>query len=336
MSVQTMTNTDTSDVDATLTQIRRAVGAGAQIVRVAVPDMDAAGALPQLVEAAGVPVVADVHFDHRLAVAAVEAGVHKLRINPGNIGSDERVQAVVEAALDRGIPIRIGVNAGSLEKDLLDKYGHPTPEALAESALRNVNRVRDMGFEDIVVSIKASDVPMTVAANRIFAAQTALPLHLGITEAGTGYSGVVHSAVGLGVLLAEGIGDTIRVSLTGDVADEVKVGHEILLSLGLVQGARLVSCPTCGRCQVDLPALAADVQEIVDDIDEPLLVAVMGCEVNGPGEAREADVGLAAGRGRAAIFRHGEIIKTVNMSDALAALRDEIDVVLSDRRVGSA
>ncbi|MFP3902644.1 MAG: flavodoxin-dependent (E)-4-hydroxy-3-methylbut-2-enyl-diphosphate synthase [Armatimonadota bacterium] len=332
VSVQTMTNTDTSDVQATLKQIRRSVGAGAQIVRVAVPDMDAAEALPELIEGAGVPIVADIHFDYRLAVAAAEAGVHKLRINPGNIGSDERVQAVVDAAADNDIPIRIGVNAGSLEKKLLEKHGHPTPEALAESALRNVNRVRDMGFEDIVVSIKASDVPMTVAANRIFAQQTALPLHLGITEAGTGRSGVVHSAVGIGVLLADGIGDTIRVSLTGDVAEEVRVGREILLSLGLVEGARLVSCPTCGRCRVDLPALARDVQKIVDDIDEPLLVAVMGCEVNGPGEAREADVGLAAGRGRAAIFRHGEIIRTVNMSDALAALRDEIDAFLDDRR----
>ncbi len=324
VSVQTMTNTDTCDVEATLAQIRSAVGAGADIVRVAVPDAQAAAALREIVPAAGVPVVADIHFDHRLAIAAAEAGAHKLRINPGNIGDDARLRAVVETAAEQGIPIRIGVNSGSLEKDLLSKYGHPTAEALAESAVRNVERVRGMSFEDLVVSIKAPDVATTMAANRAFAERSDIPLHLGITEAGIGRAAVVYSAVGIGALLAEGIGDTIRVSLTGGVVEEVLVGREILLSLGLAAGPRLISCPTCARCKVDLPALAGEVEESLAGIDEPLVVAVMGCEVNGPGEAREADVGLAAGAGRVALFRKGEIVRTVEASAALEALRELI------------
>lgn len=332
VSVQTMTNTNTADATATIEQIQHAASAGADIVRVAVPDTDAVEALPEILEGSAVPIVADIHFDYRLAIAAADAGVHKLRINPGNIGSDDRVRAVVEAALRNEIPVRVGVNAGSLEKDLLEEYGHPTPEALATSAVRNVERVQKMGLSDIVVSIKASSVPITVEANRIFAADSDLPLHLGITEAGSGEPGIVHSSVGLGILLAEGIGDTIRVSLTGDIVQEVRVGRQILISLGLARGPRLVSCPTCGRCRVDLPALVDRVQALIEDIEEPIVVAVMGCEVNGPGEAREADVGLAAGRGRAAIFRHGEVTRSVPMEDALDALRQEIEQVLSGRR----
>ncbi len=321
VSVQTMTNTDTRDVQATIDQIRLAVGAGAQIVRCAVPDMEAAAALADIVPSVGVPVVADIHFDYRLAIAAAEAGVHKLRINPGNIGGDDKLRPVVEAARDRGIAIRVGVNAGSLEKDLLERFGHPAPEALAESALRNAERVEDMGFRDIVVSIKASDVMTTIAANRKFAERSDIPLHLGITEAGIGRAAIVHSAVGLGLLLAEGIGDTLRVSLTGDIIDEVLVGRDILLALGLISGPRLVSCPTCGRCQVDLAAIAGEVEAMLHDIDKPIVVAVMGCEVNGPGEAREADVGLAGGRSRCALFRRGEVLRTVPVADAVEELK---------------
>ncbi len=327
VSVQTMTNTRTADAAATLAQIHDARAAGADIVRVAIPDIEAAGALCEIVAGAGVPVVADIHFDYRLAVAAAEAGAHKLRINPGNIGDDTRLRPVVQAALNRGIPIRVGVNAGSLEKEVLERHGHPTPAALAESALHNVDRVRDMGLNDIVVSIKASDVRTTLEANRAFSAQSDLPLHLGITEAGIGRSGIVHSSVGLGLLLAAGIGDTIRVSLTGDIVQEVRTGRDILLALGLASGPRLVSCPTCGRCHVDLHALATQVQTLLEGVGAPITVAVMGCEVNGPGEAKEADVGIAAGRGRVALFRHGEVVRTVSITEALEALGDLIEQV---------
>ncbi len=332
VSIQTMTNTDTCDVEATVAQIMSAVATGADIVRVAVPGREAAAALCEIIPRASVPIVADVHFDYKLAIAAAQAGAHKLRINPGNIGGDDRLRAVADAAADHGIPIRVGINAGSLEKELLEKHGHPTALALVESALRNVERLRNMEFDDLIVSIKASEVATTVAANRAFAAQSDLPLHLGITEAGIGRSGIVHSAVGLGLLLAEGIGDTIRVSLTGDVSEEVLVGRDILLSLGLISGPRLVSCPTCGRCQVDLPALAQQVEQLLIGLEEPLVVAVMGCEVNGPGEAREADVGLAAGRDRVALFKHGEVVKTVEISQALDALRELIAEILADER----
>ncbi len=330
IAVQTMTNSDTCDVAGTLAQIRSANAAGADIVRVAVPNMDAVAALRDIIPETGLPIVADVHFDYRLAVGAAHAGAHKLRINPGNIGDDERLRAVVEAASEHGIPIRIGVNAGSLERDLLSKYGHPTAEALAESAFRNVERVQEMGFGEIVVSIKASDVATTVMANRMFASGSDLPLHVGITEAGIGRAAIVHSAIGIGLLLEDGIGDTIRVSLTGEIVEEVLAGRDILLALGLSSGPRLVSCPTCGRCQVDLPALATQVGEFLAGVDEPLVVAVMGCEVNGPGEAREADVGLAAGRDRATLFRRGEIVKTVRMDEALEALRELIMQAIGD------
>ncbi len=330
ISVQTMTNAPTPDVAATLEQIRDAVSAGADIVRVAVPDMESASALEDIVAGAGVPIVADIHFDYRLAVAAAHAGVHKLRINPGNIGDDTRLRAVVEAAIDRGIAVRVGVNAGSLEKQLLEHHGHPTPAALAESALRNVDRVRGMGLEDIVVSIKASDVGNTVKANRLFAAASDLPLHLGITEAGLGRSGVIHSSIGLGLMLAEGIGDTIRVSLTGDCVEEVRAGRDILRTLGLTCGPRLISCPTCARCHVDLTSLAREVDALLEHVTAPITVAVMGCEVNGPGEAKEADAGIAAGRGRVALFRRGEIVASVPVTAAVEALGELIEQVCVD------
>lgn len=324
VSVQTMTKTDTGDTEATLAQIRTAAAAGADIVRVAIPNQQVLDSFAQITAASPVPVVADIHFDYRLAVAAAERGAAKLRVNPGNIGDDRRLAAVIESAQAAGIPVRLGVNAGSLEKDILDKYGHPTAEALAESARRSVQRAERLDFGDIVVSIKASDVATTLAANRLFAQETDVPLHIGITEAGFGSSGVVRSALGLGLLLAEGLGDTLRVSLTDDPVEEVRVGRGILLELGLLSGPRLVSCPTCARCKVDLRPIAEEVEQALQEIDAPIVVAVMGCEVNGPGEAKEADIGLACGGDYAVIFRHGEPIKRVKMSEALEELLKEI------------
>lgn len=326
VSVQTMTKTSTSEVAATVAQIKAVVAAGAEIVRLAIPNEDAARGFAEIrQQVPGVPLVADIHFNHELALAAIAAGADKIRINPGNIGDDSRLGPVVEACADKGIPIRIGVNAGSLEKSLLEKYGGPTPEAAAESALRNVARVEAMGFANLLVSIKASDIWRTVQANRLFAKESDLPLHLGITEAGPGESGIVNGAAGVGIMLAEGLGDTLRISLTDPPAEEVRVGREILLALGLMQGPRLVSCPTCGRCRVDLQPLARQVKEALREIETPLVVAVMGCEVNGPGEAREADVGLAAGKDKAILFRRGEIVRTVPFSEALEALRTELN-----------
>lgn len=328
VSVQTMTKTPTSDVAATVAQIKAVVAAGAEIVRLAIPNDEAARGFAEIrQQLPGVPLVADIHFNHELALAAIAAGADKIRINPGNIGDDSRLGPVIEAAAARGIPIRIGVNAGSLEKSLLDKYGSPTPEAVAESALSNVARVEAMGFTNLVVSIKASDIWRTVQANRLFARENDIPLHLGITEAGPGEAGVVNGAAGVGIMLAEGLGDTLRISLTDPPAAEVRVGREILLALGLTQGPRLVSCPTCGRCQVDLQPLARRVKEALSHIETPLVVAVMGCEVNGPGEAREADVGLAAGKGKAILFRHGEVLRTVPFEDAFGALLAEVEKI---------
>jgi len=291
----------------------------------AIPNDEAARGFAEIrQQLPGVPLVADIHFNHELALAAIAAGADKIRINPGNIGDDNRLGPVIEAAAARGIPIRIGVNAGSLETSLLDKYGSPTPEAVAESALRNVARVEAMGFTNLAVSIKASDIWRTVQANRLFAKENNIPLHLGITEAGPGEAGVVNGAAGVGIMLAEGLGDTLRISLTDPPAAEVRVGREILLALGLTQGPRLVSCPTCGRCQVDLQPLARQVKEALSHIETPLVVAVMGCEVNGPGEAREADVGLAAGKGKAILFRHGEVLRTVPFGEAFEALMAEV------------
>ncbi len=324
VSVQTMTKTNTADAEATVDQVRRAAAAGADIVRVAVPNDAAAAAFGRIVEGSPAPIVADIHFDYRLAVSAAESGAAKLRINPGNIGDDRKVGAVVDAARAAGIPIRVGVNSGSVEKDLLAKYGHPCAEALCESALRSVARLEKLQFEDIVVSIKASDVARTVGANRLFAEKSQYPLHLGITEAGFGESGIIKSSCGLAILLAEGIGDTLRVSLTDSPVDEVRTGRQILMSLGLLSGPQLVSCPTCGRCKQDMTPITRTVAEALSTVHSPLIVAVMGCEVNGPGEAREADIGLAAGGKSAVLFRRGEQLGTWPVAEAVERLIDEM------------
>ena len=324
VSLQTMTKTDTADVAATVAQIKQALAAGADLVRLAIPNQAAARGFADIRQQLDAPLVADIHFDYKLALAAIAAGADKIRINPGNIGDDSRVGAVVEAAAAAGIPIRVGVNAGSLEKTLVEKYGGATPEAAAESALRNVARVEAMGFRDLVVSVKASDIWRTVQANRLFARESDCPLHLGITEAGPGEAGIVTGAAGVGILLAEGLGDTIRVSLTNPPTEEVVVGRQILLAMGLLSGPRLVSCPTCGRCRVDLQPLAQRVQEALREIETPLVVAVMGCEVNGPGEAKEADVGIAAGKDKVLLFRKGEALRTVPFAEAFDALMREV------------
>ncbi len=334
IAVQSMTNTKTSDPVATLEQINRLAEAGCDIVRCAVPDMAAAEGLKTIVKESPIPVIADVHFDYKLALAAIEAGVDGLRLNPGNIGGNDRVAAVVEAAKKRNIPIRIGVNAGSLPKDLLEKYGHPTPEALVEAAWRHIRILEEMDYKNIKISLKAHDVPLTLAAYRLMASQCDYPLHVGITEAGTVNSGIIKSAVGIGTLLAEGIGDTIRISLTGDPVREVKVGFEILKSLGLREyGPTLISCPTCGRTQINLEKLALEVEHRLAEITEPITVAVMGCVVNGPGEAREADVGIAGGINEGLIFRKGEVLKKVAEADIIDELFAEIDKILLERKV---
>lgn len=333
IAVQSMTNTKTSDPVATLEQINRLAEAGCDIVRCAVPDMAAAEGLKTIVAESPIPVIADIHFDYKLALAAIEAGVDGLRLNPGNIGGNDRVAAVVEAAKKRNIPIRIGVNAGSLPKDLLEKYGHPTPEALVEAAWRHIRILEEMDYKNIKISLKAHDVPLTLAAYRLMASQCDYPLHVGITEAGTVNSGIIKSAVGIGTLLAEGIGDTIRVSLTGDPVREVKVGFEILKSLGLREyGSTLISCPTCGRTQINLEKLALEVEKRLAEISEPITVAVMGCVVNGPGEAREADVGIAGGINEGLIFRKGQVLKKVAEADIIDELFAEIEKILLERK----
>lgn len=335
VSVQSMTNTDTRNVSATREQIRRLVEAGCEIVRVAVPDREAARALPEIKRDLTVPLVADIHFDYRLALAAIEAGVDGLRINPGNIGGAEKVAAVVKAAQQRGVPIRIGVNAGSLEKDLLAD-GEPTPEAMVESALRHVAMLEKLGFHEIKISLKASHVPLMVNAYRILADKVDYPLHIGVTEAGTPFAGGIKSAVGIGILLWEGIGDTVRVSLTGDPVLEVRAGYEILKSLGLRRrGVELVSCPTCGRTQIDLVSIAQQVEERLAGLDKPLKVAVMGCVVNGPGEARHADVGIAGGKGEGLVFRRGRVLRKVPEELLVDELLREIDNIVNDGGFGN-
>ena len=304
--IQSMTNTKPSDIDGTLAQIDRLTQAGCRIVRIAVPDQNAVASFKVVRSQTDVPLVADIHFDYRLAIAAIEAGADKIRINPGNIGSPERVKMVIDAAKSAGVPVRIGVNSGSLEKRLLEKYGGPEPEALVESALGYITTMEKLEFEDIILSIKASDVLTTIKACRLLSQSTVVPLHIGITESGTFRSGSIRSAVGIGTLLAEGIGDTIRVSLAGDPVKEIGVAKEILISLGLAQGPVVIACPTCGRTQIDLESLAAQVEEIVSGIEKPLKVAVMGCVVNGPGEARDADIGIAGGKGEGLIFVKGK------------------------------
>ncbi len=325
ISVQSMTNTRTQDVAATVSQIRRLEAAGCDIVRVAVPDGEAAAALEEIKAGIDIPLIADIHFDYRLAIAAAEAGADGLRINPGNIGSDRKVKAVVSVAREKGIPIRIGVNAGSLEKSLLKKHGGPVAEAMVESALGQVQRLQDWDFHDIKVSLKASDVARTVTAYRLLAEKTDLPLHVGVTEAGGLYPGIVKSALGIGMLLAEGIGDTIRVSLTRDPVEEVRTGFEILRALGLRhRGVEIISCPTCGRCNIDLFGILEQVEKALLTRSLPIRVAIMGCVVNGPGEAREADIGIAGGDGTGILFKKGEVVKTVAQEDLVDALLGEI------------
>ncbi len=333
VAVQSMTNTKTQDAAATLAQIQKLADLGCDIIRCAVPDMDAALALKEITARSPIPVIADIHFDYRLALQALESGVDGLRLNPGNIGGSENVRAVVEAAKPRQVPIRIGVNAGSLPKDLLEKYGHPAAEALVEAAWRHIRILEEMDYGNIKVSLKCHDVPLTLDAYRLLAGQCDYPLHVGITEAGTVHSGLIKSAVGIGTLLAEGIGDTIRVSLTGDPAEEVKAGFEILKALGLRQhGPTLISCPTCGRTSINLEKLAAQVEQRLADMPEPISVAVMGCVVNGPGEAREADVGIAGGKGEGLVFRKGEILKKVPEEELVPSLFAEIDKILEERK----
>ncbi|MBU2551792.1 MAG: flavodoxin-dependent (E)-4-hydroxy-3-methylbut-2-enyl-diphosphate synthase [Proteobacteria bacterium] len=321
--VQSMTNTDTRNAEATLGQIERLTEAGCEIVRVAVPDDRAAHALGAIKAGSRIPVIADIHFDHRLALTALEQGVDGLRINPGNIGGRTEVEKVAAAARTRGVPIRVGVNAGSLQIDLLEQHGRPTPEAMVESALREIAQLEAVGFDDIKVSLKSSDVLETVAAYRLMAERSDRPLHLGVTEAGTLIAGTVKSALGIGILLNEGIGDTIRVSLTRDPVEEVRVAYEILRALDLRhRGPEIISCPTCGRCEIDLFTLVEDVERRLAGVLDPIKVAVMGCVVNGPGEARQAKVGIAGGRGQGILFREGEMIRKVpeaDLADALAA-----------------
>ena len=329
ISVQSMTKTDTRDVRATLAQIGRLTAAGCEIVRVAVPDETAADALPQIVTGSAIPVIADIHFHQKLALSAIKAGVAGLRINPGNIGGLQKLSAIVMQAREKEISIRIGVNSGSLEKDLRKKYGSPSAAALVESALRNIELFERLSFRDIKISIKSPDVRSTVEAYRLLSQKTSYPLHIGVTEAGTAFSGTIKSAVGLGILLSEGIGDTLRVSLTADPVKEVRVGFEILKALGLRQrGPEIISCPTCGRCQIDVAAIARDIEERLAAIKQPLKIAVMGCEVNGPGEAREADIGIAGSRKQGVLFKKGVIIKKCRSSELLKEFYREIAPLL--------
>lgn len=325
VTVQSMTKTDTRDIKATSLQIEALASAGCEIIRLAVPDIEAAHALGPIKKAAQIPMIADIHFDWRLALEAIRQGVDGLRLNPGNIGAQWKVKEVVVAAKERNIPIRIGVNAGSLEKDLLEKYGHPTPEALVASAEGHIRILEELDFQDIKVSLKASNVMRTVDAYRLFSEKHDYPLHIGISEAGPSFSGTVKSAVGLGILLAEGIGDTMRVSLTAEPEEEIRVAYEILKSLGIRRrGPEIISCPTCGRCQIDLKPLAQKVSDAVKDLKAPISVAVMGCVVNGPGEAREADFGIAGGKGMGLVFKKGEVVKTVKEDELMDALMEMI------------
>lgn len=324
--IQSMTNTRTEDVKATVEQINRLAAAGCDIIRCAVPDAEAARAIREIKKEIRIPLVADIHFDYRLAVEAIENGADKIRINPGNIGGEDRVRTVVAAARERNIPVRVGVNSGSLEKDLVEKYHGVTAEGLVESALEKTAMIEDMGYDNLVISIKSSDVLMCARAHELIAARTKYPLHVGITEAGTLLAGNIKSAVGLGLILSKGIGDTIRVSLTGDPLEEVKSAKLILKTLGLRRGGiEVVSCPTCGRTQIDLIKLANQVEDMVADIPLDLKVAVMGCVVNGPGEAREADIGIAGGKGEGLLIKKGKAVKKVPEDQLLAVLRQELE-----------
>jgi (E)-4-hydroxy-3-methylbut-2-enyl-diphosphate synthase len=323
--IQSMTNTRTEDVEATIHQIKELIKVGCEIVRCTVPSMEAATALTEIKKNISIPLVADIHFDYRLAIAAMENGADKIRINPGNIGDDDRLKAVVSVARERGIPIRVGVNSGSLEKNIIEKYGRVTAEGLVESALKNVKTIEDMGYDQLVISIKSSDVLMCIKAHELIAGKTDYPLHVGITEAGTVNAGNIKSALGLGIILYQGIGDTIRVSLTGDPIEEIRSAKLILKTLGLRKGGvEVISCPTCGRTRIDLIGLATEVEKMVADMDLDIKVAVMGCAVNGPGEAKEADIGIAGGQGEGLIIKKGEIIRKVPEEMLLTELREEL------------
>ena len=328
VTVQSMTKTDTRDVPATVAEIKKLEKAGCDIVRLAVPDMEAAQALGEIKKEVNIPIVSDIHFDYRLALEAIKQGVDGMRINPGNIGSKARIKAVVDAVKERGIPIRIGVNSGSLEKEILRKYGSPTAEALAESAFRHVRILEDLDFRDIKISVKSTNVMKMIEAYRIIAEKTDYPLHLGVTEAGTIKMGTVKSAIGIGTLLAEGIGDTIRVSLTGDPVEEIYVGIDILRSLGIRNnGIELISCPGCGRLEIDLMKLVRDVEDRISNIDlpRPIKVAILGCVVNGPGEASEADIGIAGGRGKGMLYKDGKLVKSFREDRLVDELVEEIE-----------
>ena len=326
VAVQSMTNTKTEDAEATIRQILRLEEAGCDIVRVTVPTFEAAEAVAKIRAAIRIPLVADIHFDYRMAIAAMEHGADKIRINPGNLGDDEKLKAVVSCAKERSIPIRVGVNGGSLDRDLLEKYGGITAEGLCESAMRQVRKITDLGYENLVISIKSSNVPLCIEAYELASAQTDFPLHVGVTEAGTLFRGTVRSCAGIGALLSRGIGDTVRVSLTGDPVEEVRVAKELLCALGLRRnGIEIVSCPTCGRTSIDLIGLAEQVERMAERYPEKnLKLAVMGCAVNGPGEARDADIGIAGGKGEGLLFRRGEIVKKLPEDELLAALEEEV------------
>ncbi len=331
--VQSMTTADTRDVAATVSEISRLADAGCEIVRVAVPDAESAEALPKIRAQIRLPLIADIHFDYHLALAAMKAGVEGLRINPGNIGPREKVERVAHMARDLGVPIRIGVNAGSLEKDLLDRYGYPTAQAMVESAQRHIDILEALGFADIKVSLKASHVGLAVAAYRLFSQTSDYPLHLGITEAGTLSSGSIKSAVGLGILLSEGIGDTLRVSLATDSVEEVRVAYEILKSLNLRRrGVNVIACPTCGRVEIDVFKLSENLETKLAHVTEPINIAVLGCVVNGIGEGKEADIGIAGGRGVGLLFRGGEIIRKVPLEALESVLFEEVDALVKERK----
>ena len=328
VSIQSMLNTKTTDVEGSLAQLRRLAAAGCQIARLAIPDMDAARAFKEICAASPLPLVADIHFDYRLAIAAAEAGASKIRINPGNIGGTERVRAVVDACREKHIPIRIGVNGGSLDKKLLEKYGHPTAEALVESAFSHIELLESCGFYDICVSMKSSSVPLMMQAYRLFSGKSDYPLHVGVTETGTEYMGTIKSAMGIGGLLCMGIGDTIRVSLTADPVREVEAAKAILKAAGLRrEGVNIIACPTCGRTRIDLIGLANRVEQALATCDKPITVAVMGCVVNGPGEAREADVGIAGGEDCGILFVKGEMVKKLPYDELLDALVQYVDAL---------
>jgi len=326
ISVQTMTKTKTSDVEGTVRQIRQAADAGCDIIRVTVNDKEAAEAIAEIVKQSPIPVVADIHFNHIFALKSIEANVAKVRLNPGNIGSKDRIRQVLTAAKEKNIPIRIGVNSGSLEEDILEKHGYPTAEALFESAMRHVGICEEFGFNDVIISVKSTDVRLMIEAYRLVAERTDIPLHLGVTEAGPTKVGTIKSAVGIGTLLAEGIGDTIRVSLTDDPVKEIEVGKEILRSLSLAsRNIELIACPTCGRLEVDLFGIMAQLEAKLEGIKKPVKIAVLGCVVNGPGEASEADIGIAAGKGVAILYRKGEVIKRVKESEIVQTILEEVE-----------